>query len=141
MQSRYTRLSKYNTNYTNMNLHLPTINSNLSMNPTNNEKKECPSKPMCLHCGQKTCMMNTSVGLKLVTSSICDRFNKLHIAATKIKGAYNASAQMAPYIICHFIFQYYVRASNLVGFNIVTNVMGCVSIKIRQNFPNKAGFL
>jgi hypothetical protein len=38
----------------------------------------------------KNCMMNTSVGLKLVTSSICDRFNnyKLHIATPKIKGAF-----------------------------------------------------
>jgi hypothetical protein len=37
------------------------------------------------------CMMNTSVGLKLVTSSIRDGFNtnKLHIDTPKIKRANN----------------------------------------------------
>jgi hypothetical protein len=50
------------------------------------------------------------------------------------------SVQMAPYIIRHFIVQAYARESKLVGFNIVTNVPGCVLIKIRQHFPNKIGF-
>jgi hypothetical protein len=80
--------------------------------------------------------MNTSVGLKLITSHIPDGFNnyKQHKATPKIKGADNASVQMTPYIICHLIIQSYARASNL---NTVTNMPGCVSIKIRQNFPNK----
>jgi hypothetical protein len=47
---------------------------------------------------------------------------------------------MAPYIIWHFIVQAYARESKLVGFNIVTNVPGCVLIKIRQKFLNKIGF-
>jgi hypothetical protein len=99
-------------------------------------------KPMCLFCGKKTRLMNTSFGLKLVTSSIRDGFNnyKLHIAKPNMKRAENASVQMAPYIIRHFIVEAYARESKLVGFNIVTNVPGCVLIKIRQNFPNKIGF-
>jgi hypothetical protein len=54
---------------------------------------------------KKTCMLNTSAGLKPVTSIIHDGFNnyKLHIATPKIKGANNASVQMASYIIHHFI--------------------------------------
>jgi hypothetical protein len=112
------------------------------MNPTKKEKKECASIQMCLHFGKQTCLMNTIVRLKLVTSSICDGFNnyKLHLATPKTKGANNASVQMAPYIICHFIIQSYARASNLVGFNIVTNVPVCVLVKIQQNFHNKIGF-
>jgi hypothetical protein len=51
----------------------------------------------------------------------------------------NALVQMAPYIIQHFIVQSYKRASKLVGFNIVTNMSGCVLIKIGQNFSNKVG--
>jgi hypothetical protein len=47
---------------------------------------------------------------------------------------------MGPYSIHHFIIQSYARASNLAGFNIVTNVPGCVLVKIRQNFPNKFCF-
>jgi hypothetical protein len=47
---------------------------------------------------------------------------------------------MAPYIIRHFIVQAYSRESKLVGFNIITNVPGCILIKIRQNFPHKLGF-
>jgi hypothetical protein len=123
-------------------MHLPAINFNLSMNPTNNEKTECPSKRMCLHSGKKTCIMNNSVGIKLVTSSIHDRFNtyKLHIATPKIKGANNVYLKMAPYIIRHYIIQSYARDSTLVGFNIVMNIPGCVLIKIQQNFPIKVGF-
>jgi hypothetical protein len=81
-------------------------------------------------------------GLKLVTSSIRDGFfnYKLHIANPNMKGADNVLVQMAPYIIRHFIVQVYARESKLIGFNIVTNVPGCVLIKIRQNFPNKIGF-
>jgi hypothetical protein len=56
-----------------------------------------------------------------------------------MKRADNAFVQMAPYIIRNFIVQAYARESKLVGFNIVTNVPGCVLIKIRQNFPNKIG--
>jgi hypothetical protein len=97
---------------------------------------------MCLFCGKKTCFMNTSFGLKLVASSIRDGFNnyKLHIAKPNMKRADNASVQMAPYIIRHFIVQANARESKLVGLIIVTNVPGCVLIKIRQNFPNKIGF-
>jgi hypothetical protein len=86
--------------------------------------------------------MDTCVGLKLVTSTIRDGFNsyKQHIAIPKIKGADNASVQMVPYIIRHFIVQAYSRASKLVGINILMNVPGCVLIKIQQNFSNKVGF-
>jgi hypothetical protein len=83
--------------------------------------------------------MDTIVGLKLVTSSIRDGFNssKQHISTPKIKGAHTAPVQMAPCIIQHFIVQSYARASNLVGLNIVTNVPGCVLIKIQHIFSNK----
>jgi hypothetical protein len=86
--------------------------------------------------------MKTSVGHKLLISSIRDgfNFNKLHIATPKIKGANDASVKMAPYIIHHFIIQFYAKASNLVGFNIVMNMLGCVLIKIQQNFHNKVVF-
>jgi hypothetical protein len=57
-----------------------------------------------------------------------------------MKRADNASVQMSPYIIRHFIVQAYAIESKLVGFNIVSNVPGCLLIKIRQNFPNKSGF-
>jgi hypothetical protein len=66
--------------------------------------------------------------------------NPQYIPTPKIKGAGNASVQMATYIIQHFIVQSYASASQLVGFNIVTNVPGCALIKIRQNFPNKVEF-
>jgi hypothetical protein len=97
---------------------------------------------MCFHCGKQTCLMNTSVGLKLDSSSIREGFNnyKLHLATPKTNGANDASVQIAPYIIHHLIIQSFARASTLVGFNIVTNVLGCVLVKIRQNFPNKIGF-
>jgi hypothetical protein len=86
--------------------------------------------------------MESGVGLKLVTSSICAGFNsdKLHISKPKINGADKAFVQMAPYIIRNFMLQLYARDLNFVGFNIVMNVPGCVSIKIRQHFPNKVGF-
>jgi hypothetical protein len=115
------------------------------MNTTNNVEKPSrttPSaKPMSLFCGEKSCRMNTSFGLKLVTSSIRHGFNnyKLHILKLKMKGADNVSVQIAPYIIRHFIVQAYARASKLVGFNIFTNFPGCVLIKIHQNFLNKIG--
>jgi hypothetical protein len=86
--------------------------------------------------------MNTSFGLKLVTSSIHDGFNtyKLHIAKPNMKRDDNGSVQMTPYIIRHFIVQAYARESKLVGLNIFNNVPGCVLIKIQQNFQNKIGF-
>jgi hypothetical protein len=87
---------------------------------TINVKKQCISKPMCLFCMGKTCLMD--------------------IATPKNKWADNAWVQMAPYIIRHFIIQSYARASKLVGFNIVTNMPGCVLIKIRQNFSNNVVF-
>jgi hypothetical protein len=65
---------------------------------------------------------------------------KLHIPKPNMKRADNASVQMAPYIIRHFISQAYARESKIVGFNIVTNVPGCVLIKIQQIFLNKSGF-
>ena len=110
------------------------------MNISNNSKKT--AKPMCLFCGQKVCLIDSSVGLKLVTKSIREGFNnyKLHISKPNVKGRDNASVEMAPYIIRHFIVQAYARESNLVGYNIVSNVPGCVLIKMRQNFPNKVGF-
>jgi hypothetical protein len=79
------------------------------------------------------CLLDTSVELKLITSSIHDGIDsyKQHIATPKIKGADNASVQMSPYIIRHFIIQSYTSSSTQVGFNIVTNVPGCVLIKIR----------
>jgi hypothetical protein len=116
------------------------------MSATNNVEKSSRNtlsiKPMCLFCGEKTCLMNTSFGLRLVTSSIRDGFNnyKLHISKPKMKRADNASVQMAPYIIRNFIVQEYARAYKLVGFIILMNVPGCVLIKIRQHFPNKIGF-
>jgi hypothetical protein len=60
---------------------------------------------MCLFCGKKTCLVETSVGLKLVASSIHDGFNsyKLHIATPTNKGAANILVQMTPFIIRHFI--------------------------------------
>jgi hypothetical protein len=86
--------------------------------------------------------MNTSFGLRLVTSSILDGFNnyKLQILKPKMKRADNALVQIAPYIIRHFIVQAYAREPKFVGFNIVTNIAGCVLIKIRKKFPNKIGF-
>jgi hypothetical protein len=57
-----------------------------------------------------------------------------------MKRADNASVQIAPYIIRHFIVQAHARESKLVGFNIVTNIPGCVLINIRKNFLNKIGF-
>jgi hypothetical protein len=116
------------------------------MNTTNNvENPSCNAltqKPMCLFCGKKTCLINTSFGLKLFTSSIRNGFNnyKLHIVKPNMKRADTASVQMTPYIIRHFIVQAYGRESRLVGFNIVTNIPGCVLIKTRQNFPHKIGF-
>jgi hypothetical protein len=107
------------------------------MNTTDNVEKSSRNtltpKPMCLFCGGNICLMNTSFGLKLVTSSIRDGFNnyKLHISKPKMKRADNMSVQMTPYIIRRFIFQAYARESKLVGFNIVTNVPGCILIKIR----------
>jgi hypothetical protein len=116
------------------------------MNTTNNV--ENPSRntltptPICLFYGGKICLMSTSFGLKLVTSSISGGFNnyKLHIAKPNMKRADNASVQMAPYIIWHFIVQAYARESKLVGFKFFTNVPRCVLIKICQNVPNKIGF-
>jgi hypothetical protein len=97
---------------------------------------------MCLFCVKKICLMSTSFGLKLVTSSIRDGFNtyKLHIVKPNMKRADNALVQMAPYIIRNFIVQANARESKVVGFNTVTNVPGCVFIKIRQHFQNKIGF-
>jgi hypothetical protein len=57
-----------------------------------------------------------------------------------MKGADNACIQMAPYLIRHLIIQSYAIELILVGFNIVTNVPGCVLIKICQNFLNKVRF-
>jgi hypothetical protein len=92
--------------------------------------------------GKYICLMNTSLGLKLVTSIIRDGFNnyKLQIVKPNMKREDSASLQMAPYIIRHFIVQAYARESKLVGLNIVTNVPGCVLIKKLQKIPNKIGF-
>jgi hypothetical protein len=85
------------------------------MNTTNNvedpSRNALTPKPMCLFCGKKTCLMNKSFGLKLVTSGIRNGFNnyKLHIAKPNMKRADNASVQMAPYIIRYFIVQAYAR--------------------------------
>jgi hypothetical protein len=59
------------------------------------------------------CLMDTSVGRKLATLSIRDGFNSCmhHISTLNIKGGDNASVQMVPYIIRHFIVQSYARAS------------------------------
>jgi hypothetical protein len=79
------------------------------MNTTNNVKKSSLNtlapKPMCLFCRENTFIMNTIFGLKLVTSSIRDGFNKnkLHISRLNMKRADNASVQMAPYVIWYFI--------------------------------------
>jgi hypothetical protein len=106
------------------------------MNTTNNVENSSHNtltpKPMCLFCGGNICLMNTSFGLKLVTSSIRDGLNnyKLHISKPKMKRADNASVQMAPYITRYFIVQEYTIESKLVGFNIVTNEPGCILIKI-----------
>jgi hypothetical protein len=61
--------------------------------------------------------MGTSVGLKLVTSSILDGFDsyKQHIFTPNIKRGNNMLVQMAPYIILHVIIQSYARVSNMVG--------------------------
>jgi hypothetical protein len=116
------------------------------MNTTNNvdnpSRNTLTPKLKCLFCGEKKCLMNTCFGLKLVTSSIRDGFKnyKLHVAKSNIKRADNASVQMAPNIIRHFIVQAYATESKLVGFNIVTNLPGRVLIKIRQKKSNKIGF-
>jgi hypothetical protein len=57
-----------------------------------------------------------------------------------MKGADNVSVKMAPFIIRHLIIQSYERELKLVGFNIITNVPGCVFIKIPQKTLNKFGF-
>jgi hypothetical protein len=122
------------------------INQQIAMNTTTNVEKPShttqSAKLMCSFCGETICLMNSSVGLNLVTSSIRDGLNnyKLHISKSKKKGADNASVQMAPCIIRHFIVQAYARESKLMGFNIVTNIPGCILIKIHQNLPNKIGF-
>jgi hypothetical protein len=97
---------------------------------------------MCLHCGKQTFLMNTSVGLRLVTSSISDGLNtyKLHFATPKTKGANNAFVQMEPYIIHHFIIQSYARASNLVGFNILINILGVFQSISDRTFQKKMFF-
>jgi hypothetical protein len=71
-----------------------------------------------------------------------DGFNsyKHNIATPKVKGADNSLVRMAQNIIWRFIVQFYARASQLVGFNIVMNVPGCVLIEIRQICQNKVGF-
>jgi hypothetical protein len=97
---------------------------NTMNNVENPSRNTLTPKPMCLFCGKHICLMNTSFGLKLVTSSIHDGFDnyKLHIAKPNMKRADNASVKMTPYIIHHLIVQAYARESKLVRFNIVTNV-------------------
>jgi hypothetical protein len=116
------------------------------MSTTNNVEKSSRNtltpKQICFFCGENICLMNTSCGLKLLSSSIRNGFNnyKIHISKPNMKRADNASVQMAPYIIRRFIVQAYARESKLVVFNIVINVPGCVLIKIRQKILNKMGF-
>jgi hypothetical protein len=80
---------------------------NIMNNVEDPSRNALTPKPMCLFCGKKTCLMNTSFGLKLVSSSIRDGFNnyKLHIVKPNMKRSDNVSVQMAPYIIRHLIVQ------------------------------------
>jgi hypothetical protein len=104
------------------------------------------AKPICLFCWAKYMPHENkfwTYASPVTSSSILDGFNnyKLHILRRKgtdimhwFKWHHTLSG-----IACIVQVYLYKRIQNLVGFNntFVTNVPGCVWIKIHQNFPNK----